>query len=346
MPPIWHLAYASCSDENGTWKAIMKFYSFFVALLLISNAAVGADLRVANLLLSPEQKPNIEVLFESPVDGVVSLVAPEGWRIVPETITAVTNQKRFVFTVAQGKPNETNVYPISVVVRHSDGTTLHHTQKVHVATAPNSNLEVAGPNDQGVAAGNWGHAIPYSVDLKNNRIHIHAVWNRRHLSLLVGIDDMNLIPAEKDSPFTAVQIALGSVRSDKTFGELHQFLLFADETGTGRFIALQDNQGDSPQNMPNVDASQIFVWQHEKTVWFEAAIPFAAIPAIRPGEGRELTLSFLVHEAENKTVLDWGRNCLLPNENLEKWFRWKGNYIGNAELAVPRSEWGLCSSKF
>ena len=324
----------------------MKLCSFFAVLLLISNTTIGADLRIANLLLSPEQKPNIEVIFESPIEGVVSLVAPEGWRIVPETITAAADQKRFAFTVAQGRPTETNAYPVSVEVRHSDGTLQYHTQNVHVASAPNSNLEIVGPNDQEVAGADWSHAIPYSVDMKNNRIHIHTVWNRRQFSLLVGIDDMNLVTAEHDSPFTAVQLALGSVRSDKTFGELYQFLLFADDTGTGRCVALHDNPEASPPTTPNVDASQVFVWQHGKTVWFEVAIPFATIPAIRPGEGRELTLSFLVHDAENKTVLDWGRNCLLPNEHLETWNRWKGNSIGNADITVPRSEWGLCSSKF
>jgi hypothetical protein len=88
------------------------------------------------------------------------------------------------------------------------------------------------------------------------------------------------------------------------------------------------------------------VWKHGKTLRWETAIAFAAIPTIKPGEGRELTLSFLIHDAVNKMVLDWGRTCLLPDENTEKWCRWKGDSIGNAVLAVPRAEWGLCSSKF
>ncbi|MCL2622072.1 MAG: hypothetical protein FWD31_00285 [Planctomycetaceae bacterium] len=322
----------------------MKFCSFFVALLLISNAAAGADMRIANLLLSPEQKPNVEVVFETPPDGTVSLGAPENWKIVPETIAATTGQKRFVFTVAQGRPNEKNSYDLSVEVRRNDGTILQHGQQVHVATAPNSNLDVVGPNEHGVAAADWSHTIPYFTSIGDSNIQIHSVWNRRQLCLLIGVEDMKLVPAETDSPFTAVQIAIGAIRSDKTFGELYQFLLFAGATGEGHLIFLKD--GDSPLNFSNFDATKAFVWQHEKTVWFETAIPFAAIPAIRSGEGREFSLSFLIHDAENSAVLDWGRNCLLPDENNEQWTRWKGHSIGDTVLTVPRSEWGLCSSKF
>jgi len=322
----------------------MKNFFVFLTLFLFSTVASGTEWRIANLLLSPEQKPNIEVVSETPIDGVVSLIAPEGWKIVPETIDATTDQKRFVFTVAQGRPNENNTYPLSVERRRRDGTLLRLDQEVRVATAPNSNLDVAGPNDQGVATENWNHAIPLSVVVGDKPIRVHSVWNRRRLSLLIGIDDLQLVSAEKDSPFTAVQIALGSVRSDKTFGELYQFLLFADDAGKGRLVALKED--GSPENLPNIDASQTFVWKHGKTLWFETAIPFAAIPAIRPGEGRELTLSFLIHDAANRTVLDWGRTCRLPDEKNEKWFRWQGNVIGNAVLATPRAEWGLCSSKF
>ena len=314
--------------------------------LLFANAAMGTDLRIANLLLSPEQKPNIEVIFETPIGGEVSLTCPEGWRVVPEAITAEPNQRRFVFTVAQGKPNEKNEYPLSVEVRRTDGTTVHYSQNVHVAAAPNSNLEVAGSNDSGIVAEDWKHAIPFASNLRENPIQIYTVWNRKRLGLLIGIENMKLVSAKREFPFTAVQIALGSVRSDKTFGELYQFLLFSDEAGAGRLVSLSGHQEDSPGHLPNVAVSQAFVWQQEKTVWFEAAIPFAAIPAIKPGEGRELTLSFLIHDAENGTVLDWGKICRLPDENLEHWFRWKGDSLGKTIPAAPRCEWGLCSSKY
>jgi len=332
----------------------MKHCYLFIPLFLFSTVTFGAELRIANLLLSPEQKPNVEVVSDVPLDGMVSLTAAEGWKIVPETIDATDGQKRFVFTVAQGRPNEKNSYDLTVEVRRSDGSTLRHARQVHVATAPNSNLDVAGPNDHGVAAGDWSHAIPYFTSIDDTNIQIHSVWNRRRLCLLVGVDGMKLVPAttvspdSPDSPFTAVQIAIGSVRSDKSFGELYQFLLFADATGGGHLIALPGE--DSFGIFSNDDATKTFVWKHGKTLWFETAIPFAAIPAIRPGEGRELTLSFLIHDAENSAVLDWGRNCLLPNENdeksSEKWIRWKRNSIGDTVLTAPRSEWGLCSSKF
>jgi len=315
-----------------------------VTLLLFSTVTVGAELRVANLLLSPEQKPNIEVVFETPPDGSVSLGAPDGWKIVPETIAASEGRKRLVFTVAQGRPSEKNSYDLSVEVQRNDGTTLQHTQQVHVATAPNSTLDAIGPNEHGVAAEDWNQAIPYAVLVGGKNVRIHSVWNRKQLCLLVGVEGMKLMPAETDSPFTAVQIAIGSIRSDKALGELYQFLLFADATDKGRLVSLKD--GDAPQDFSATSASKAFVWQQEETVWFETAIPFAAIPAVKPGEGREFTLSFLIHDAENSAVLDWGRNCLLPNENGEKWARWKGDSIGKTILSAPRSEWGLCSSKF
>ena len=320
---------------NASSIAMKKFF-VCAALFLFSTIGVGAELRIANLLLSPEQKPNVEVVFAAPVNGTVSLAAPDGWRIVP----AATDPKRAVFTVAQGKPNEENSYRLSVAVQRPDGSTFQHAQDVRVATAPNSNLDVVGPNEHGAATADWGHAIPCSVKIDDSVVRIHTVWNRRRLSLLVGVDNLQL------APLSAVQIALGAVRSDKAFGELYHFLLFADETGKGRLVSLNDRPNDSPQRLPEVDASKAFAWKHCETVWFEAAIPFAAIPAIRPGEGRELTLAFLIHDAAKKTVLDWGRTCLLPNETTEKWLRWQGDSIGNTVLTAPRSEWGLCSSKF
>jgi len=321
----------------------MKKCYLVVSLFLCSTAivvtGVGADeLRIANLLLSPEQKPNVEVLSTVPIEGAVRVSAPEGWRISPETITA-TGQKRFVFTVAQGRPSDKNEYALAVTVQRLGDTTFLHRQNVRVATAPNSNLDVAGPNEQGVAAADWSYAIPNVAMVQDKQVRIHTVWNRRCFSLLVGVDDLELVPTE-----TAVQIALGSVKSDKTFGELYQFLLFGDEAGKGHLVSL--NNDKSPRTLPDTDTSKAFVWKQKNTVWFEMAIPFTAIPAIRPGEGRELTLSFLIHNAEGKTVLDWGRTCLLPNENAEKWCRWKGDSIGNTALTMPRAEWGLCSSKF
>jgi len=322
----------------------MKNFFVFSFLFLCSATIFGTELRIASLVLSPEQKPNIEVVAETPINGTLSLAPPEGWKIVPPTITAVADQKRFVFTVVEGRPNEKNSYPISVTVQRHDGTVLQHRQNVCVATAPNSSLVIAGPNDQGNAVESWDHAIPCSVTVHGKPIRIHTVWNRKRLCLLVEINDVEFVHAKNDQPFTAVQIALGAVRSDKTLGELYQFLLFADEIGRGHLVSLKN--ADSPPSLPDIDASQTFVWKHENTLRWETAIPFAAIPAIKPGEGRELTLSFLIHDAANKTVLDWGQTCLLTNESVEKWCRWKGDSIGNTILTVPRSEWGLCSSKF
>jgi hypothetical protein len=211
---------------------------------LVSTIVVADDLRIANLLLLPEQKPNVEIVAETPINGMVNLSGPDGWNIVPKTITATVVQKRFVFTVAEGRSNEKQSYPFSLTVQRKDGSTLQHIQHVCVATAPNSNLVIAGPNNGGVIAESWSHAIPCSATVHDKLIRIHSVWNRKRLCLLVEIDDMELVPVEKDSPFTSVQIALGAVRSDKTLGELYQFLLFADATGKGRLVSL--TKDDSP----------------------------------------------------------------------------------------------------
>ncbi len=323
---------------------MMKRMLLLLLILFPVAASAAEPWRLSNLPLSPEQKPNIEVLPTTTLEGELRPIGPDGWRFVPESIQVAPDQKRLVFTVAQGKPDPKNIYPVAVELKKPNGETVRRDHRIFVTTAPNSRLDVRGPDENGNTAEQWNDAIAVPWTESERSATIKTVWNRKRFSVLLEIEGLELTPFDGKKPSTAVQVAIGSLQTDRSPGELYQFLAFADGQ-EGRLVSLS-SPDRGPSEYPMVVDSKTFVWKRDKTVFFEISIPFSVLKAIRPGEGREFTMSLLVHDPTRGEVRDWGRICSAPKEKSETWIRWKGDSIAETPLTAPRTGWCLCSSKY
>ena len=87
--------------------------------------------------------------------------------------------------------------------------------------------------------------------------------------------------------------------------------------------------------------------RHGDTTHYEWAIPFAAMPKIRPDIGREICVSVLVHDPDGTGLRDWGKAAGLWAEqrNPLAWCAWGSTTWGDNPPFDGKIEWGLCSSK-
>jgi hypothetical protein len=93
--------------------------------------------------------------------------------------------------------------------------------------------------------------------------------------------------------------------------------------------------------------AQIVVKRQGKITHYECAIPFAAIPTIRPAVGREIRFSILVHDSDGTGLRDWGKAAgLWPEQrNRFAWCAWESAQWFDDPPYDSKVEFGLCSSK-
>ena len=93
--------------------------------------------------------------------------------------------------------------------------------------------------------------------------------------------------------------------------------------------------------------AQVAVKRQGKITHYECAIPFAAIPKIRPAVGREIRFSVLVHDPDGTGIRDWGKAAgLWPEQrNRFAWCEWDSVKWTADPPYDSKVEFGLCSSK-
>jgi len=93
--------------------------------------------------------------------------------------------------------------------------------------------------------------------------------------------------------------------------------------------------------------AEVVVKRKGKTTVYECAIPFSAMPRIRPDTGREICFSVLIHDPDDTGLRDWGRAAGLwrSQRNKYAWCSWRGVKWNDEPPYDNKIEWGLCSSK-
>lgn len=345
------------------WKRIALFFA--VGHFVMGLVAVGAEepvaLRITNMGVTPAHMPSVTVwvknMSEATYEGSVRLELPDGWRasvpahdvsLAPGEVTGIR------FTLHDAKNREENHYPLTAVAQGA-GQEVRRSQEIVCASAPYFKPDIDGEADD------WKDAIPCTFVVQGKKVTICTFWNRRQFSMLVGVEEENLISQGEDGPFDAVQIAL-SPQNTKTLANIdgeatrHEFLLASGGAGQGgRCFRLAEpgtklsaTQADRDLSDLEVGAPKMAVWREGNTTYYEWGISFRSLSGIRPSEGREFFLSVLIHDPDGTGLRDWGEAAgLWPcQRNRLAWSDWSGAKWQDEPPMDNKVEWGMCSSKY
>jgi len=328
-------------------------------------AEVPLELRIESFPVAPAHSPSAVAVVgnrgQAPFQGTVRIKAPEGWQLSPteqEVSLGPGEVKRVAFIVKRGMIVESNRYPLEVSVTGS-GSTVIYRQEVVTASAPYFKPTIDGNTDD------WKDAIPVTWTTGGKKTVISTYWNRRQFSLLVAVEEDELIPfQEKPEPggFDAVQVAISpqdtqTGTSPDEDASRYEFLFVATTRGAdGKCfllaepgMRLSEGQQLRPLAPLAYDKAEVATSRRDGITYYECSIPFRLMrDRIRPSEGREFHLSVLVHDPDGTGIRDWGQAAgLWPSErNRLAWSSWQGAKWGDEPPFDNKTKWGLCSSKY
>jgi len=322
-------------------------------------------LRVESFTVPPSSQPLVFVVAKNlrdvPYQGSLTIKAPEGWRLAPfeRQLTLKPGETRRVpFTVERGSSVQSNSYPVEVSATGA-GATVVRKQDVVCASAPYFNPTIDGD------PGEWKDAIPVTFTSGGRKTIISTYWNRRQLSLLVAVEEQELIAYRQGptpEPFDAVQIALSPQDTQTGNSPDDQAtrceLLFVS-TGSGTTgkcfqlaspgMKLAEAAKGRRLEPLQCDKATVAVSRTGTVTYYECGIPFSLMSGqIRPSEGREFCLSVLVHDPDGTGIRDWGQAAGLWTwqRNPLAWSRFPGAKWGPQPPFENKLPWGLCSSKY
>ena len=191
---------------------------------------------------------------------------------------------------------------------------------------------------------------------------VSTYWNNRYFYLYVQVEENKLHSYKKGAAgVDAVQFALApcnavTASAEQAKAQRSEFLIVDVGGMFARdrcFQLIKPGQELSMTREPReLDTSglkdaQVVVKRRGKITHYECAIPFAAVPKIRPAVGREIAFSLLVHDPDGTGIRDWGKAAgLWPEQrNMFAWCMWDSAKWTADPPYDGKVEFGLCSSK-
>ncbi len=338
--------------------ALLCLAPFLASAQSPSGPAVA--LRVEHFIVPPATGPVTHVvvqnLRDTPYEGIVQLDLPEGWQWSPrEQPVALGPEEtaRVPFTIEKATNLSSNTYPVTARATGPDTEEVVRKQSVVCASAPYFRPEIDGKLKE------WCDALPVRFTSGDKQTTVYTYWNRRAFCLAVAVEeDAHQGPDRKTAgqPIDAIQFALaprtaetGSADTDLT--ARYEFLAAGGkkpacfsliQPGT----ALSTTQAQRPLPGLKLPGAEVAVKRTKGVTYYECTIPFAAMPDIRPAEGREFRFSILIHDPDGTGLRDWGEAAgLWPSQrNKYAWCNWAGAQWGKTPPYDGKIEWGLCSS--
>jgi hypothetical protein len=293
---------------------------------------------------------------ETDYNGTVAIEMSNAWRTTPaeQTVELAPGQRaRLAFSVERGREVKSNSYPIEIRAV-GNGQKVTRQQAIVVASAPYYKPTIDGdPSD-------WKDAIPVVFSRAGRKTTISTYWSRRQFSVLIAVEEDQLIRMGDASHFDAVQLAIapqGTVTGKTTAASTTRFeyLLVAQANGKaacyellGPGRTLADAAATRPLDT-TCDKADVVVSRHGRITYYECSLSFAPMrKSIRPGEGREFFLSVLVHDPDGTGIRDWGEAAGLweSQRNRLAWSQWAGAKWRDKPPMDCRTEWGMCSSRY
>jgi len=344
-----------------------------VLLSILAPGALGADLnapavdspilvRAENFTVTPSTGPVTHIRVrntgDAPSTVTVEPTFPAGWQWTPKqrVVTLEAQQlERLPFVIEKATDLKANQYPVEIAVKTEAGRSVHE-QTVVCASAPYFKPKIDGRFKD------WSEAIPVSFSHAGRETVVSTHWNPKHFCIYFQVEEDELNAYKKgQAVMDAVQFALApgqsttaSASSDPA--QRYEFLLVkgAGMFGKGRCFCLIQagtelgltQQARSLEPLVCKEA-QVAVKRKGKITLYECAIPWSAMPSIRADVGREICLSFLIHDPDDTGTRDWGQATGLWAEQRNK-LAWCAVGVPAASKHIPydsKVEWGLCSSK-
>jgi len=340
--------------------AVLLLCGVAVFLAGCGAAGSGVHVRVENLTVTPSTGPVMHVAVHNRSNrtfrGTVRVTPLDGWKLnrTRQGVTIPPEQAlRVPFAIERGVDSPDNRYPVEVVVTGGDQRQARR-QEIVCASAPYFKPTIDGKVDD------WADAIPVTFTTAGRRTTIHTYWSRRRFSLLVAVEEdaLKRMPADWDGQeVDAVQFAVSprdAVTPRRGSGKARrcEFLLLPARQAA-RCLALV-RPGDvlsratsTALDGRDVPGAQVAVVREGGVTYYECAVPFQALPQIRPEPGREFCFSLLVHDPDGTGLRDWGEAAGLWDwqRNANAWFRWRGAQWPASPPFDNKIEWGFCSSK-
>ena len=360
---LWHHAAVADASPRGVFCVVVPLIVFSLAGPAEAEVALG--LRIESFVVAPAHSPSAVVVVRNngraAFEGIVRVEPPQGWQLSPteqKVSLAAGEVKRVAFIVKRGLIRQSNRYPLEVSVTGA-GTSVTHRQEVVTASAPYFKPTVDGNTEE------WKDAIPVTWTTGGKKTVTSTYWNRRQFSLLVAVEEDELIPFQETpgrGGFDAVQVAISP--QDTTTGTSpddeatrYEFLFVSTGSGTdGKCFLLAEpgmklSEGQKPRQLAPLeyDDAKLAVSRREGVTYYECSLPFRLMrDRIRPSEGREFHLSLLVHDPGGTGIRDWGQAAgMAPRErNRLAWSLWQGAKWGDQPPFDNKTKWGLCSSKY
>jgi hypothetical protein len=347
------------------------FEHLAVALLIAATTAQAlageapVALRAEHFLVPPSTGPvtYVRVLNRGDVAraGTLRIELPEGWkanRLQAKVSLKPGETARVPFAIEQAHENDSNQYRLHMIFT-ADGAKVTREQTVFCTTAPYFKPDIDG------RAGDWKHAVPVTFTTDGKKTTARTYWNRRHFYALVEVEEADCIGYRKrpgKRGFDAVQLALApsdAVTPDARTAKAarYEFLLVAARyfwQGDDCFTLLKAGEALAkvrqarPLGGREVDGAEVKVRRRRGVTTYECAIPWAAMPKMKPRVGREIRFSFLVHDPDGTGLRDWGDAAgLWPwQRSWLAWTSWRGAQWGKEPPFDGKIEWGLSSSKY
>ena len=351
--------------KNG-FNVQYRFVQFAVltsisACVLLAGAAGGAEIavRAENFTVPPSSGPLAHILVRNSGDTTSAVTVepkfPDGWRWTPKqrTVSIEAGQtQRLAFAIEKAADVESNRYPIEIAILVGSNEIVHR-QTLVCASAPYFKPKIDGKFKD------WDDAIPATFTTKDKKTTVSTYWNKKQFCLYVQVEEDELNSYKKcAAQIDAVQFAVGTSKattptSPNSKAQRYEFLL-VDSGKRDKCFALikPDDELSVTQHQRPLDPlefkeAQLIVKRKGRITSYECAIPFAAMPLIRPDVGRQIAFSILVHDGDGTGVRDWGKAAgLWPEQrNRFAWCRWGSADWPGETLYDSKLEWGLCSSK-
>jgi len=335
-----------------------------LAALRLCAEGASPSVRVHNFVVNPSTGPTTSITVKNtrttPFAGTLAARFPAGWQVTPgnhELRLAAGETRQLPFTVEKAVETfATNGYPVAVTIE-GPGATQAVTQNVVWASAPYFKPKIDGKTSE------WKDAVPIRWCTAGKRTFVSLYWNRKQFCLLAQVEEKRLIglgKSKENDGIDAIQFAVSPAGAatggkDADRSARHEFLLTDSGKlwGKDRCFALLKpgmelgtaRSAGKLEDLGFADA-EVAVRRSGGTTVYEAAIPFKAMPELRPTAGREFCFSLLVHDPDGTGIRDLGVLFNLDDSRRPPlaWCAWEHARWGNYVPFDNKVEFGFCSS--
>ena len=297
-------------EANIMRSDVSAVFIVLVFACLLTCDAGELSVRAHNLVVNPSTGPVTHISVKNGLDksysGVLKARFPDGWKVTQSQhkVSLKPGQiEKYPFAIEKAVEDMSrNCYPIEITVE-GGGKTAVAKQNAVWTSAPYYKPEIDGK------AKEWKDAVPIAFDTAGKKTVVSLYWNKKQFCLLVEVEEKELIglkQSTEEKGMDAVQFAIspmGAVTGSKAADKAKRCeFLVADSGkrfGSDRCYSLMKpgaelSVGKNARVLEPLlfEDALVAVKRSGSVTTYEIAVPFKAIPDLKPNAGREYCFSF------------------------------------------------------